>query len=480
MPPAPMPVDIPTGRVDAAAEALIREAEARRRLRRRRQAIVLPLVLGVVAAGLAGYRSLGSNAPSTPAASAPVAAKIATAWRTAGLTTWKHGEPGNYLGAGPSSTITCAGGSGPSCYVVVQANGYQPDGSPTVAGVVPGLSPYRSTAYRSTDGGTTWKELTIPPATWFSTPFACAGPSVCAVGAVIGAGQSPAVSGTDVVLTTADGGRTWARHPLPGWIGLVTQLACPSSADCVALAWARGAPEIDGLQPYAGYDRFYPTSVLTTDDGGRSWSRSALPPEAPHVSLYLSSLSCPTVDRCLFLGQRSTIIPVDGSYRIGDDTGLVLSSDDGGQVVTTSDRPSGIPVAAVCAASSSCQVIVATNLGRSWLVLTGGPRGPWVTAPRTGFPAPLELEGGPISLSCPSPGHCLVTGPTGVATTIDGGRHWAYTDSVPPVQATYGFNLLGPSSCVQSGVCLVLDDMFPPATSFGPDTTRVLTNAAGR
>ncbi len=156
-------------------------------------------------------------------------------WHTAGATLWQHGQPGNDPGLGSPTSVTCAPSGSATCYVVLQANGVRPDGAPVERGVVPGFSPLLSSLYRSGNGGSTWTAVRLPAGAWLSTPLACQGPSTCEAGAVIDAGTSPGRSGTAVVLTTTDGGRTWARRPLPAGVALVTRLACPSAARCVAL-----------------------------------------------------------------------------------------------------------------------------------------------------------------------------------------------------------------------------------------------------
>jgi hypothetical protein len=464
----------PSGRADLAAEALIKEAQARQRRRQRRNAGVVLLVALIVVAGVVSHQGTGPKAAIT---AAPSAATIGTTWRSAGLTAWRHGEPGNFLGAGPSSTISCAGPPHPACYVVVQANGYQPDGSPTVPGVVPGASPYRSSAYRSNNGGATWEDLTVPPDTWLSTALACSGPSTCAVGAVTDPGQDPDVSGTAVVLTTSDGGRTWARATLPAGVGMLTDLACPTSSHCVALAWGHDDVIIDGMPPSAGSFRFYPTSVLTTDDGGTRWRRSATPPLPAGDVASLSSVSCPTAQRCVVIGEQARIVTHDGAYQTEDGTGLVLSSDDGGRVLTTSVRVQGIPVAVSCSGPWRCLAIVQGALDAAPSLLTGGIDGSWSPHSQSGLPS--GSGGDPVSLSCPSSGHCLAAGPGGLAVTADGGRRWTVTGSVSPLPPGYGSDLVGQASCLASGTCLVLDDMFPAPTVVGPGATRVLTNSTG-
>jgi len=465
---------VPSAVRDIEAEALIGEARARRRRRHRRNAAVLVAVVVVMVTGVVGYQRLGSH--STPT-SIPSAGTIGSAWRTAGLTVWQHGLPSNDLALGPPTTISCAGRSRPACYVVVQANGIQPNGSRTIPGVDPGDSPGGSSAYRSTDGGSTWEQLAIPADTWLSSPIACSGPDTCAVGAIVDVGQAPGSSGKPVVLTTTDGGSTWIGHNLPASVGLVTDLACPTDSHCVGLALSDIDATIKGVQPYAGVYRFYPTSVFTTDNGGITWAESSVPRAAADVDDYLSSVSCPAVNQCVFVGESTTIVPHDGAYQTRGQAGLVLASRDGGRILTTSDRPAGIPTSLSCADASHCLILVETISGRNpWLVLAGSARRSWNSTTPTGLSS--DVSGGFEAMSCPSAGQCVTTGSGAVATTRDNGRRWVVVDAVPPLPGDYRFDSVGPVACAESGICLVLDDMWlPPTTSNGTVGTRVLTNA---
>lgn len=472
------PRDVPPAEVTD-EQALIEEARRRQRRRQRRVGTLLVAVLAVIA-GLVAYQSSGSPPATTGSGSSGEAA--GTTWRSAGTAVWQHGLPGNYLGFGPSTTITCVGAASSACYVIIQANGVQPDGAPTTPGVAPALAALRSSAYRSDDGGSSWTTLPLPGDAWLSSRLACSGPSTCAVGAIIGAspGSTPGHSGRAVVLTTSDGGRTWSAHKVPGAVGLVTDLACPSAAHCVALAWGRSVPTIAGLQPYSGANRFFPTSVLTTEDGGRTWSTSTLPKTPSGVYDDLSSVTCPTSAQCIVLGERADIVEHDGGYVEANEALLVLSSHDGGHSLTTSYRgPSLWPDGVACANGSSCLALAQRAPSPPVVLSTSDGGRTWTTVSSSGPSADFAPTAG--SLACPSPGHCLSAAGVGVATTSDGGRRWSTTSSFPNLPVGYASNDVDEISCLGSGVCLALDDMGHPASSAtGAMGTRVLTNAAQR
>ena len=454
------------------AQALIAEARARQRRRRRRRALLVAAIVVVVGAGVGGYEAIGSSGSSM---SGPFATAASRTWHITGPTMWFHGGPPNYLGAGPSSLITCAGTSDAACYVVIQANGIAPDGKPTEPGVTPGFALFRSTAYRTTNDGRTWSQLALPPATWLSSPIACASADSCAVGAVLNAGQPPNEPGSTVaVLTTRDGGGSWQEHSLPSSAGLVTDISCPTISHCVALVWGQDAPVIDGLQPVSGADRFYATSVLTSNDGGASWTPSAnLPGRSGQHYLYLSAVAC-TGANCIFIGEGADIVPVParGAYSTVDSGGVVLASTDGGSTLSESYQPPGWPDAAACAGASNC-LVAFTNAGNGKVtMLAGGAGRPWHALRAAGLPT---LNAGSSWLACPRTGHCMVVG-TQVAVTTDGGNYWRLIGPLPAAPSGYSNNFPGQAACLSSGRCLLLVDASPSSSSSGAVAARVLTN----
>ncbi len=472
-PPAPLP-EIPS-----VPEAVIKEA--RRRQRRRWLGVILGallvagLALGVaVGARFGGSKAKGSSGSS---ASGPFATAASRRWHGTGAALWFHGTPPNYLGAGRSSLVTCAGDAQGVCYVVIQANGIAPDGKPTEPSAPVAFAPFRSSAYRTTNDGRTWAQLRLPPGTWLSSPITCASGDSCAVGAVLNAGQPPNEPGsTVVVLTTRNGGRSWQEHPLPSWVGLVTHMSCPAASRCVALAWAQGAPTIDGRQPFSGVDRFYATSVLVSNDGGATWRASArLPGRAGGHDVYLSSVSCTGAD-CVFIGERAVIVPIlgRGAYKTRDTGGVVLVSRDTGKTLSIGVRPPGWPIAVACAGPSDCLAVFGNARNGEATMLAGGPGHAWRTLHPTGL---LTWTAGASSLVCPAAGHCLGVG-TQIAVTTDGGERWTHTQALPAAPSGYSSDEPGSAACLPSGRCLLLEDVTP-SSSPGPvaAATRVLTNS---
>ena len=482
----------------ADAQALFEEAHRLRRRRRWVGAALAVTVIGVAVRFLTvGGQPTSNSSDNGSASLAPSPGVVASAtWRVASPTVWHHGLPGNYLGFGPSTMLTCAVGSASTCYVMLQANGVRPDGT---ISALPYLAPLSTSAYRSTDAGTTWIRLPLPQHTWLSSNLACPGATTCEVGAIVGAtaGSTPGQTGLAELLTTVDGGQSWLVHDLPAWVGIVTYLSCPTSSDCVMLAWPRDADVIGGVQPFAGSDRFFPTPVLSTDDGGARWSSGTLPSGPASVHYQLSSLTCPTTTRCVVLATRARIVDtaVGGTgYKRADNADLLLSSGDGGHSWTVASLPSTltaqqlVPVAVACGAGQSrCVAIAAPSPSSSGqqapIVLTntnGSPK--WTAVPSTGVSALSDqglanVEG---MLVCQAVGHCGVVTSTGIAFTSDGGSNWRAT-TLPPVPAGYqpAESWVTQTSCLTSGICIALEDMVSVASSSPSEQTgtRVLTDA---
>jgi len=461
------------------AEALIAEARAERRRRWRRNCLTVAGALAAAVAAVAGgYEGLRSSPPPSVPAPQPFGSVASTTWHLAGPTAWDGGGPPNFALAQQSS-VSCAGAS--ACYVEVQAYGYQPDGSPTVAGAVPGRSPFRTTAYRTANGGRSWTGIPLPAATYLSSPISCTSASRCAVGARTGTSGASELGSTSVVLTTSDGGRSWQQHRLPGWVGLATSVTCPTAERCVTVVEASTRASVGGMQPWDGADRFYASDVLTTADGGRTWSTSALSGSGSDHYLRLDALSCPTTQDCVVAGERAAIVSKSAAqYVIGATTGVVLSSVDGGRTFT-SRTTSAVPLLTSCPTPTSCLALARGSEPASASVLAGSVTGQWHTVASTGFPT--ELAAVP-SLTCPTAGHCLATvGTDQVEVTADGGRTWRVgkIDAGTAASATGSptASTVAPlsSACTASGRCLLLAARSPAAAApLGPAQLQVLVN----
>lgn len=472
------------------ADALIAEARAQRRRRWRRNAVVLAAALVATAAAVGGYE--GVQTPPRPTSRQPFGSVASTTWHSAGHTVWATGVPPNFALA-EASAVSCAS-SGSTCYVEVQAYGFQPDGSPTaLATVPPGLSPFDTTAYRSGDGGATWTQLSLPAGTYLSSPISCTSASRCAVGARTGTSITSAMGFTAAILTTDDGGRSWQQHPLPQWVGLATSVACPTSTRCVAVVEPSTRAVVDSMEPLNGANAFYASSILTTTDSGRTWATIALPGRSGDHYLNLGAVSCPTARRCVITGKRAAIVPKPGTqpdagyrgvYVVGANTGVVLSSVDDSRRFTSQLR-SAVPVVASCPTPTGCLALARRATTGPTQVLAGTTSGRWHTVTARGLPP--DFAEGPLSVTCPTLGHCLAVGAGQVEITTNGGRSWhaghiANGDGSTSAHAA-GSSAESPLSgaCTSSGRCLLLEYRPPaPTGPPAPGHLHVLVNEAPR
>ncbi len=179
--------------------------------------------------------------------------------------------------------LSCANGS--DCWAV----GFAPDR-------------FHASVARTTDGGTVWTAESIPALeTAMSSPFgvSCASSADCVVTG-------------EAALTTTNGGRTWAKHAVPGGVPL-GPVTCPSTRDCYAVFNVTSAVPSNEE-----------TFVYTSANGGVTWKDVLSQPR--HVA-GLGGISCPTTTTCVAVGDGYT--PRGG----GADTLYGLS-----ELTTTSGR----------------------------------------------------------------------------------------------------------------------------------------------
>ena len=217
----------------------------------------------------------------------------------------------------------------------------------------------------TTDGGRTWSSGS-GPAELTSNDFvgglACSTATRCtaiALPHLVTAG-----SGDIMSLTTSDGGQSWNEARLPaGFTGIPDGLTCTNEGDCVVVGSDMGFPGGDAAAAYSrdggatwtsstvpsgtgdvhalsctgsfciasSLRSASPTerSILTSSDGGASWSEVTSTGLAPGVMPLTASFSCPTSTDCWTGG---TVAPPGGAsaVQINDAHGLLAQSVDGG------------------------------------------------------------------------------------------------------------------------------------------------------
>lgn len=182
---------------------------------------------------------------SDPAGQTGAAAAYATADRGS---TWTESElPSDFV----PGALQCAS---PSTCVTVGFR-QSPNGSPTAP---PGVALFTS------DAGSTWTTSSLPPTPGAITRLTCASPSDCMASFF-------AKPGSSTVLVSSDAGKSWTQAESSPH-AFVAGLSCPTASEC----WASGMQLPNGSgQPVQVMKSG--GIVSSTPDGGDAWRDAELP-----------------------------------------------------------------------------------------------------------------------------------------------------------------------------------------------------------
>jgi len=197
-----------------------------------------------------------------------------------------------------------------------------------------------------------------------------------------------AVGSYRTVMATGDGGAHWTTQtsgtpqyssggavPPPG----LNSIACASASTCVAVGDSG--------------------SVITTADGGASWSDQ---PSGTQSDLL--GVNCPTGSTCLAVGSGGAIL---------------RTTDSGASWTEQSSGTAGLLSAVNCASAADCVAV-----GNFGTVLTTSDGGDTWSPGASGTTAYLD------AVDCPSTSECLAVGEGGtVLRSTDGGQSWSAQDS---------------------------------------------------
>jgi photosystem II stability/assembly factor-like uncharacterized protein len=240
----------------------------------------------------------------------------------------------------------------------------------------------------TTTGGVGWL-LLLPAQTTNAVPgISCPDSNNCAAAAA------------DRILTTHDGGNTWAEHMLTS-DNAVTAIACPTASICYAVGW--------------------PGAIYRTTDGGSTWEST--PNVISGADETLESVSCWSSTSCTAVGTD----------------GQILSTSDGvtwtAQNAYTTQNLFGVS----CTSSNSC---IAVGGGGAAFVYSAGL---WDISP-TGTANALA------SVQCSAPGVCFAVGQLGtVLLTTNQGASWS-VESSGVSNFLLGVHCVHVSVCVATGV----------------------------
>lgn len=242
------------------------------------------------------------------------------------------------------------------------------------------------------DGGRHWARR-VSGTTRNLLSVACPGPTVCyAVGGVF---SSPPPRWQNVILVSVDGGLSWRHPPSRPPFGpalAAVNLTCPDVRTCL----------ISNLN-FAG-----PSAILRTRNGGKTWTTIDAP-----VGHYLGDVTCPTSTVC---------------YGINGHTGQAMRSTNGG---TTWEDRATIPAASseiieaiFCSGANTC---VATS---SYCCSEGTHGG--ISFSQDGAHTWTLLHHwetlAAYHVVCLDLRLCYLSTTGGILRTRDGGRTWSFHD----------------------------------------------------
>jgi hypothetical protein len=393
--------------------------------------------------------------------------------------------------------ITCPSVS--VCYVTTRVSEPSPGQAPNVQ------TPSVPSAYVSTDAGSSWQALVIPPDVVLDTAFSCPTIEECMVGAQEGQVANGDLSVGDgqvgnseqqLLLTTADGGTTWSKHNVPippvlgnnpafdaelsGTSGVLSQLTCFDISTCDAFGLA---PSDQEEEPIGTGNTVTRSVFLQTTDGGAAWSTYAFPwvanPDgSPGWSnLQPAAFSCPTAQDCV--GMSTVMTSVVANTQVA--TEFSWTTNDSGATWTRAWVPSvgdtnSLVRSIACADTTHCVAVgndtdaTPGSTSLSFIAVTSDDGSTWTIEPPPSGSGPLVL-----SASCANVQECWAVGSadndsTGLMiTTSDGGVSWVPVQ-VPALAGIDGIDCLASGSCYAIGY-----------GTFGPGTpsTEVITNASG-
>jgi IPT/TIG domain len=373
------------------------------------------------------------------------------------------------------------------------------------------------TIAETTDGGQTWTDMTpstwaSQQSTWWPNSIDCVSVSTCWLAGMTGNSvQSPAVaeftdSGASWTTYSNDPTATWATYSSlptftpydPNGTYILNGISCVSALSCVAVGglnesdgiaavisttdggvtWSQSAdPVLSGLQQLFSVDCLPGTGGLplcnaaaaatagggpaevSSADGGTTWSGM----ETYDDSGWLSSISCADTQHCWAASTATTVALVGTAD--GGSTWSPVTSDTANEYGEVS-----------CASVSLC---VATTDGALWITSDDGGLTSAATAPArnagslTARPASTRTAAQPVTLSLPAVSGASVSARTGHGVTVVG-HYRQLPPGTSPAATKVSATIAGPGGARTSQTLLIgMNDFYSvklPALPLGTTT----------
>jgi photosystem II stability/assembly factor-like uncharacterized protein len=208
---------------------------------------------------------------------------------------------------------------------------------------------------------------------------------------------------TAVVESTTDGGTSWSTVTLPSGTGPVVGLTCPTIATCEGLAWTNPFQSTDAAPwtDYGNYQGIEPTQFIETTDDGATWTTSSYPD-----ALDARSLSCSDANTCVATGAIASVTS-SGNPDFATQ-GLVLTTSDGGASWTPATIPSSVAIVAdpTCPTTETCYATGDATTNGSVVLSSDDGGSTWDTVPLPASLTGAQLT----SISCPTTTSCALSG----------------------------------------------------------------------
>jgi photosystem II stability/assembly factor-like uncharacterized protein len=196
---------------------------------------------------------------------------------------------------------------------------------------------------------------------------------------------------TGLILNSIDSGSTWHEQSVPSSVGPLSAVSCATGSSCVAVGG---------------------TSVLSTIDGGATWSAQNL------GTGQLTAVGCPTPSTCIAAGTAAA-----GS---GCTQGEAYTTADGGAEWSTRSLVCFVPSGIACPDVGHCQLagvddLTAAGAAQVDATVDGGLS--W-SSEYLSTTSGTKLN----AISCPSTKFCTAVGRVGgssILSSSDGGHTWA-------------------------------------------------------